>query len=204
MKKYVMFLVCLCISFSATLPSAEAQWGSKKKEVKRKRKKKKSREAVEAEGHEVVKELDRIDSTWHVIADKLGTYAGLSKYCTEAEYKKKVNTLLDEVHHYDTLLYQILIRKAELEGDGKTLKRTIKEVEKVETKYKPKSFARKLKDDCKGRNYIEKYKKKLKRDVQMESYDGQALVIDNDIHAYIKRITHLLDLIDKHAHHLLD
>ena len=203
-KQAILLIICLFVSFSATISIAEAQFGKKKRAEKQEKRQQKSREEIEEEGHEIVKELDSLDAAWDEIAEELGTYAGLARYCTEDEYKQEVNELLDKIHHYDTLLYQILISKAEIEGRTKTLSRTIKEIEKVETKYKPKNFALKLKDDCKGRKEIEKDKEKLKLDVQTESYDGKALIIDNDIHTYIKRIAHLLHLVDKHAHHLLD
>ena len=159
---------------------------------------------LEEESFEIVLEIDKLDEEWHEIADELGTYAGLSLYCSDKKYKSQVNSVLDHVHHYDTLLYQILLVKAELEGATHTLNKTIKEIEKIETKYKPKYFHSKLQDDCKGRRYIERNKKKLQSDVQMQSYDGQALIIDNDIHTYIRHITRLVDLVDKHAHHVLD
>lgn len=207
MKKLSIFFICFYLSTSLLY----AQFGSKggketkgKKQSQKVKVKKLTEEEIAEQGHEIVNELDNLDAAWHEVADELGTYAGLTRYCTNAEYKTQVNALLDDIHHYDQELYRVLMAKKEIEGESHKLKITLKEIEKVEDKYRPKNFNAKLNDDCKGRSAIEKDKKKLKRDIQMESYDGKALVLDNDIHTYIKHITHLVDLVDKHAHHLLD
>lgn len=210
MKKTWVFCICLCLSSQVLF----AQFGGRGRQEKRE--KEEAEQTIqkidyeqlefdfEDQAFEIVNELDRLDDAWHEIADEMGTYAGLAFYCKDKEYKYEIDNLLNDIHHYDTLLYQILLAKVELDGASHTLRRTIKEIEKVENKYRPKNFHIKLQDDCKGRREIERNKKKLQSDIQAESYDGRALIINNDIHTYIHHITNLVDLIDKHAHHILD
>ena len=153
---------------------------------------------------QVLKEFDLMVFHWEESSQMLDNYEGLKKYCFDREFKKETIDLLDQMHHYDSLLYKILLQKMQEGGGGRELRVTIHEIEKFETKYKPKKFLAKLNDDCKGEHYLERHKKDLERETGMEAYDGQALVIGNDAATYIHHINRLLDLIEKHAHHLVE
>ena len=197
------FVLALGLIFFSLSP-LEAQFGKKKRQQEREKEQTLTYEEIEREGHDIVEHLDELDAEWHEYSDELATYAGLLRFCTDNEYRRKIEVILNNVHAYDRKLYNVLLSKAELEGTDRTLRKTLKEIEKIEDKYRASNFKKKLNDDCKGAKKIEKNKEKLQRDVQMESFDGKAMVIDNDIHVYIRKVTHLIDLIDKHAHHLLD
>ena len=193
----------------------QAQWGSRGASDAPASSKRPSREQetpststflpqhAEVDEHELLIEFDKIIQEWEIASSDLGTYDGLAKYCSEKEYRDEIDGLLGAIHHYDTLLYGVLKDKALYES-GHELKVTIREIEKIEGKYKPKYFHKHINDDCTGRRQIEKDRDKIANDLHTNSYDGQALVIDNDIHQYIHRITHLVELIDKHAFHLID
>ena len=200
-----LFTICMFLLLS--LNPLLAQWGNRtkvEKEEKHEAEARSKQRRILEKGRDVIQAFDEIVFKWEEIADELGTYAGLSKFCTNREYKDQINDLLHDIHHFDTLLYSILTAKAELEYVNHELKVTLHEIEKVEDKFKPRNFYAKLKDDCVARKYIERHKKELTNDVGMKSFDGEALILDSDIHHYIHQVTHLVELIDKHGHHLLD
>ena len=153
--------------------------------------------------HQVLVEFEGIIEDWEITAKSLGTYRGLSKYCEDQIYKDSIDGLLGAIHHYDSLLYSVLKEKS-LYNSSHELSVTIKEIDALETKFKPANFHKHLKDDCRGKREIEKNEKKIRNDLNIDSYDGQSLILDTDIHQYIHRITHLVELIDKHALHLID
>ena len=203
MKRFlVTYTLCLL-----SLSTAFAQWGNRAKEEEEEKhefERRLKQERLLEQGRDVVEAFDEVVLRWEEVAEELGTYAGLSEFCTNSEYKDHVNVILHDIHHFDTLLYSVLTAKVELESINHELKVTLHEIEKVEEKFKPKNFYSKLKDDCTARKYIERHKEELQNDVGMKSFDGEALILDNDIHHYIHQVTHLVELIDKHGHHLLD
>lgn len=151
---------------------------------------------------QVLKEFDAMVFHWEENSQSLDTYNGLKKYCFDREYKQRIIVSLEKMHHYDSLLYGIL--RAKMKENGHELRITVREIEQFENKYKPMRFIEKLNDDCAGERYLERHKKELKREIGLESYDGQAEVIENDAATYIHHINRLLDLIDRHAHHLIE
>ncbi|MCY4419312.1 MAG: hypothetical protein OXB93_05660 [Cytophagales bacterium] len=156
-----------------------------------------------ADGHALVEEYDRVVKEWDIMAEEISDYRGLSFYCTNAEYRENVMYILDTIHHLDSLLYKALEKKARI-SSNRELRTTIKEIDRLENKYKPQNFIRKLNDDCRERRYLEKNYKKLRNDLGMESYDGRALIVENDAATYVYHIKRLTDLVDKHIHHILD
>lgn len=158
---------------------------------------------VKIDPKEAVRLFDKVAIEWLELSDELGTYAGLGEYCKNKEYKNYVMDVLDELHHYDTLIYQVLSEKA-LERSNHELKVTLHEIEKVEDVFKPRNFKRKLNEDCKLRRSLERSYDDIKNDIGMESYDGKNLILENDIYTYMHKISHLVKLIEKHIHHILD
>ena len=217
LKKRILLLATI-LFFCIELPVAEAQFGNRKREKAQQEAEEEEEEQeeedaldelfleeeIEEVGARIVEELDVLDEKWHEVEDVIGTYDGLRLYCGDNRYRSAVNRLLEDIHHYDTLLYDILEKKASLEGANLELRITLKEISEIEGKYKPRNFVHKLNEDCREMRDIEKNKKKLLLDIQMDSYDGRALIVDNDIYSYLHHITRLVDLVDKHAHHLLD
>lgn len=149
----------------------------------------------------IVKQFDNLVLRWDLMSTELGTYEGLTKYCTDKQYQQEVITTLNEIHHYDTLLYQKLSQKARF-SDNSELKKTLAQIEEFETEFKGPSFMKKLQDECVGRREIEKGYEETKNDIGMNSYDGQVLVLETDLHKYVVHITKLMDHIKEHVHHL--
>ena len=227
MKNRVLLSFCLSKYFFASIfwvllafwstPDLQAQWGSRaKSEAPSRKKHKKGRkkhkeekelqvaEISDVDEHEIAVNFDKVVKEWDEVAEYLGTYDGMLSYCEVEEFQDRVDGLLGEIHHYDTLLYGVLQYKKHHNHNSRELRKTLAEIEKVEHKYNPKNFHRHLNEDCRSGKSLERNRKKLANDIHMNSYDGKTLILDNEIHTYIRHITHLVDLVDKHILHLLE
>ncbi len=149
----------------------------------------------------LVKKFDYLVTKWDLMSTELGTYEGLAKYCSDKQYQQEAIKTLEEIHHYDTLLYQKLSQKARFSNNSE-LKKTLAQIEEFETEFKGPSFMKKLQDECLGRREIEKGYEETKNDIGMNSYDGQITVLEADLHKYVAHITKLMDHIKEHVHHL--
>jgi uncharacterized membrane-anchored protein YjiN (DUF445 family) len=157
--------------------------------------------AQSADSVSVVKKFDELVVKWDLLSLDLAKYEGLEKYCTDKPYQDNVIQTLEEIHHYDTLLFQVISRKARFDKSAE-LKKTLKQIEEFEAEYKGPSFLKKLHDECVGRREIEKDSKETTNDIGMNSYDGQVLVLEADLSRYVEHITRLMDHIEEHIHHL--
>ena len=149
------------------------------------------------------KEFDDLVERWESASGELSTYGGLKSYCTIDTYRANVVGLLGEVHHYDSLVLNIITDPTErAKMDSKEQAATKKEIEKFESEYSTTNFMIKLKEECKFRREIEHDKKYSKNDIGANSYDGQILLLETDLRKYIKHIASRLEHIDKHVHKL--
>lgn len=148
-------------------------------------------------------EYDILVVEWEKISAELKTYQGLELYCKSDDFKKKTINMLGLIHHYDSLVLQVLVDpKLTSKLDSKEQKATLKEIEEFESAYSVKEFVKKLNDECKFRSQIEKEKKYSKNDIGANSYDGQILLLETDLRKYIKHIDTRVEHIDDHLHKL--
>ncbi|MFT6865829.1 MAG: hypothetical protein ACJA08_000655 [Cyclobacteriaceae bacterium] len=145
--------------------------------------------------------IDDITFKWDYKSKELNSYEGLSKFCLEKEYREDFISMLHDIHHYDSVLYQRLLKASRI-SDSKEISKAIKDIEKFEESYSMKKFMHFLHDECQDRNDIEKHAKELKSEIGSESYSGQIYIIENELNKYIKHITARVDHIRKHVHHL--
>jgi hypothetical protein len=138
---------------------------------------------------------------WDLMSSSLNNYEGLTKFCKDQNYRNEVIKLLNNIHHYDSVLYDRLV-KASRSSNDKEIKKAIEQIEKFEDNYDMKSFLNYLHDDCKGRAELEKTAKESKSDMGENSYDGQIYIIELELNKYIKHITKRVDHIRKHVEHL--
>jgi len=150
-----------------------------------------------ANGQSVTAKMDELTAKWDAEAEKLSTYDGLSQFCTSAAYRTDVISTLKGIHHLDSMLYDMISKKSKYGNATDEIKKTLKDIEKVQTEYSMKSFLVFLNEDCKARNEIEKNAKKTGEDKDAEVY-----VLETELSKYVKHITKQIDLIDDHMHHL--
>ncbi len=146
---------------------------------------------------DIVKAIDDLTINWDNEAKTLQTYEGLGSFCGESQYRKKIISMLDEIHHYDTLLYGIVTRKFNANGD-KEAKATLDDIETLEVDYTTKSFRRFIHKECNTYNEIEN---NLGREKGAE-YKAEVKTLETELKKYVKEITKQIDLIDEHVHHL--
>ncbi|SNS74737.1 hypothetical protein SAMN05421640_1085 [Ekhidna lutea] len=144
----------------------------------------------------IVKTIDDLTAKWDKQAEELGTYAGMKYYCTSQVYKDKTIGLLDKIHHYDTLLYQIVSEKY-ADSNDKEAEETLAEILTVETKYTTPNFKSFLEEEClKFEEVGEDYDRNSKK------YFKEIEKLEKELSSYVKNITERIDLIDEHIHHL--
>lgn len=144
---------------------------------------------------------DRLTENWLEVSAELKNYAGLSTFCVSEEFRDYTTTILKEMHHYDSVVMDFLKEPGAEELIGHhEYKATLKEIGQFEEEYGIKSFMNFLRESCVTRNDLEKNKADLKNEVGMYSYDGQIVVLETDIHRFLKHIDKRVVSIDKHLH----
>ncbi|MEO9484518.1 MAG: hypothetical protein ABJG47_13765 [Ekhidna sp.] len=155
----------------------------------------------EQEQERLDEKIDQITYDWDLEADKLSSYEGLQELCTDEEYRAKILGLLDDIHHYDTVLYTVLINLSK-KSDDKEVKKTLKDIKKFEEEYDSKSFIHFMNEECKAMREIEKDSENTANDVGINSYSGQVYILETELFKYVKHVTARVDKIRLHVHHL--
>lgn len=146
---------------------------------------------------DIVKAIDDLTINWDNEAKTLQTYEGLGSFCGQSQYRKKIISMLDEIHHYDTLLYGIVTRKFNANGD-KEAKATLDDIETLESDYTTRSFRKFIHQECNTYNDIEKNLGAAKG----PEYEEEVKALEAELKKYVVEITKQIDLIDEHVHHL--
>ena len=105
--------------------------------------------------------------------------------------------MLDEIHHYDTLLYGIVTRKYNADKD-KEAKATIDDIETLEVEYTTRAFKQFVHKECNTYNEIENNYGASKG----EEYQTEVKALEEELQKYVVSITRRIDIIDEHVHHL--
>lgn len=153
--------------------------------------------AFSQDDKEIVKIIDDLTIAWDTEAVKLETYKGLGDFCSNSFYRKKIIQMLDDIHHYDTLLYGIVTRKYNTDKD-KEAKATIDDIETLEVDYTTKSFRRFIHKECNTYNEIENNLGRAKG----PEYEKEVKALEDELKKYVVEVTKQIDIIDEHVHHL--
>ena len=147
------------------------------------------------------KKIDDITFAWDLEQDNLDDYDGMLKFCSDKDYRLEVISLLNEIHHYDSVLLERLQRAIRF-SKNKEIEKTLEDIEKFEKEYSMKEFVKFLFDECQGIYEIEKNKEDLQDEIGDESYGGRRYVLETELARYIHHITKRVDLVRDHVHHL--
>lgn len=145
--------------------------------------------------------INNLTYRWDKEAEKLSTYDGLITFCDEESYRFEIISLLNDIHHFDSVLYQRLV-KAQRFNHDKEIEKTLEDIREFEDHYAMKDLIHFLHQECLEKGKIEKNAKELKNDIGENSYDGQIYLIEVELNKYIKHITKKVDIIRKHVQHL--
>ena len=156
-----------------------------------------SKAQEEASAKDIVAIVDDLRYKWDKEAVDLGRYIGLKYYCTADVYRDRIITLLDKIHHYDTLLYGVVNRKYESTKD-KEAKNTIKDIITLEADYTTLSFKEFLEKEC---GEFKEAEDNLSKASGSKYYDEVAR-IEKELGKYVKSVTQRIDIVDDHIHHI--
>lgn len=146
-------------------------------------------------------EFDLILEDWFERSETLRSYEGVGNYCANKRYRESVNLMLEALHHYDSIVIDRLHDPSFMvTHDSKEQKKTLKDINKLESEYGMKDFIDHMRTACKDRAAIEKDREKLKNGLGAETYDGKILVLETDQHRYLNHIDKLVDRISDHLH----
>lgn len=152
---------------------------------------------VSAQEEDIVKIIDDLTIKWDKQAERLASFNGMKYYCTSEEYRANTVGLLDKIHHYDTLLYQIVSEKYDGSSD-KEAQQTLKDILTVETKYTTPNFIAFLSEECaKFKQIGEEYGRE-----DGSKYYKEVEKLEKELTKYVVNVTNRIDLIDEHVHHL--
>jgi hypothetical protein len=147
------------------------------------------------------KKIDEITFSWDLEQDELDEYDGMLKFCSDKDYRLEVIGLLNEIHHYDSVLIERLQRAVRF-SKNKEIEKTLSDIEQFEAEYSMKEFIKFLFDECQGIYELEKNKEDLQDEIGEESYGGRRYILETELARYIHHITKKVDLIRDHVHHL--
>ena len=149
----------------------------------------------------VVEHLDELTLLWDEKSIELKTYQGLRKFCRSSAYRNSIIEMLESMHHYDSLLYDMAIEASKKKHTH--MKHLIHELESFERHYGVKQFLKHLKEECTAQSDLERHKKDYKKDNGDESYDSKVYVVELELKKYVKHLTHRIDRLNRHVHHLM-
>ena len=145
--------------------------------------------------------IDELTYRWDLEADKLSSYEGLVDLCTDDIYRQDIFQLLRDIHHYDTVLYDVLTDLSRRSSD-REISKTLKDIKKFEEEYDTESFIRFMSEECKAMIDIEKHADDTKNEVGYTSYSSQVYILETELFQYVKHVTNRVDKIRQHVHHL--
>ena len=151
---------------------------------------------TQAQEENIGAKLEELTLKWDGEAQKLATYEGLTKFCLDANYRNGMIGTLKGIHHYDSILYETIAKKARFGGSSE-MKKTLKDIEKFEEGYSIRGFLVFLQEECNFRRDIEKAARKTGEDK-----DGDVYVLETELAKYVKQITKRIDIVNEHVHHL--
>lgn len=140
--------------------------------------------------------LEELTVKWDQEAEGLKSYDGLSRFCSDQSYRNEMAGTLQEIHHFDSVLYKMVEKKARFGGDSE-MKKTLKDIEKLQNEFSIREFLTFLSDECKARTEIEKNARKTGEDK-----DGEIYMLEVELQKYVKHMTKRIDVIREHVHHL--
>lgn len=149
----------------------------------------------------IEEEYEYLTDQWLVISEDLTHYGGLSAFCTSEEYRIYTLDILNLLHHYDSVVLDLLKNPtSDIDVSSKEYRKTMSDIAKFEEEYDVKGFISFLKESCLSRRDLEKNKDDLKKEVGIYSYDGQVMMLETDLNKFMKHITKRIVAINDHVH----
>ena len=149
-----------------------------------------------SQSENIVKVMDDLRANWDTRAAFLQSYGDLSNLCRNRDFRGDLIKLLDNIHHYDTTLYNT-VKVNYSNSEDPEVKATLEDIEKLERDYATLGFKQFIRDECGEYNMVENSFGK-----EGEEYEREKKRVEIELLKYVGSITRQIDLIDEHAHHL--
>jgi len=151
---------------------------------------------AQVKSENIVEVIDELTVSWDDSANQLKSYEGLQEYCRNKVFRDNTILLLNQIHHYDSTLYNVVTHKYDTHKDA-AAKATLDDIVELEKDYTTKNFLKFLRRECMSFNDNERNK-------TFEGHDKRAKELEKELARYVKAVTHQIDIVDKHIHHLKD
>jgi len=149
----------------------------------------------------IEKQYEYLTDKWLEISDEIKEYKGLSKYCNDPGYQQNSIIVLESLHHYNAVVFEILNDSTTDKYSGqKAFKNTLKDIEKFESSHKSEKFISFMNDNCDYIQELETNKMKLLKQSQMYSFDGRIFILETMLYRFMKRIDKKIVSIDDNIH----
>ncbi len=159
--------------------------------------------ALAQDRQEMEEEFDDIVEEWLTSSELLSAYDGVNEYCQNPQFRQSVNNVLDDMHHYDSLIMlKMNDPLAASSMDYKEQRKTLKDIYKMEFEYGTKGFVGQMREACLFRNEIEDNADRLRNGMGPESYDAKVLLLETQVQRYLNHIDKLAVKINDHLHYL--
>jgi hypothetical protein len=138
--------------------------------------------------------------SWHEQMQLLSESKVLVGFCASKVDQQTIFNLLDEIHHYHDLL------EADLEStpynhSRRTIRRILKEIDKLSTDFPPEDFAEFFREQCWLRSRTEKKARTYNTGFGTHSYGGQVHTQEAVTEWYLNRLTRRISRIKRHVEH---
>ncbi len=149
-----------------------------------------------AQEEDIVRVMDDLRVNWDTRAAFLQSYNDLQNLCKNRDFRSDLTKLLDQIHHFDTTLYNTVKAKYVGSADAEA-KATLEDIEKLERDYATQGFKSFVHEECGEFNMVESSFGK-----EGDEYQAEKKRVEIALRRYVGSITRQIDLIDEHAHHL--
>ncbi len=149
----------------------------------------------------IEKQYEYLTDKWLEISDEIKEYKGLSNYCNDPDYQQNSINVLESLHHYNAVVFEILKDTTTDKYSGqKAFKSTLKDIEKFESSHESEKFISFMDDNCDYLQGLEKNRMNLLKQSQMYSFDGRIYILETMLYRFMKRIDKKVVSIDDNIH----
>ncbi len=157
--------------------------------------------SLTVKSQDIEQQYANLTDQWLELSEILQSYEGLSAFCKTPELRDYSLDILSQLHHYDSVVLEFLHEPdTETVIGSKEYRRSLKDIEKFENDYDNRSFMAFLRNSCIARNELEKDKEELVNGYGSDSYDGQVLVLENELGKFMRHLDRRIVHIEKHLH----
>jgi len=152
---------------------------------------------ISAQNKNIVELIDKVKTDWNNKAQYLESYEDLKNLCKNDDFRTDLFALMDNIHHYDSTLYQIAKNKYWNDFDMEA-KAAMDDITTLERDFTTKKFRDFMRHECKAYNKSEH--SFLGHKGEKDEAEKERIIAS--LVKYVTTITMQIETIDNHARHL--